>query len=88
MADNEAVVQEWPNQRLKILVPTWTLMIISTMFLTWRVVYGLMKARRFMLSDYLLLVAGVSTLAHHHDHSGTNRTRLLISLQHASIRSW
>ncbi|EAT83083.2 hypothetical protein SNOG_09818 [Parastagonospora nodorum SN15] len=49
--------QEWPNQRLKILIPSWTLMIISTIFVIWRVVYGLMKSRRFMLSDYLLIIA-------------------------------
>jgi hypothetical protein len=59
MADNDTV-QEWPDQRLKILIPAWTLMIISSMFLVWRVVYGLQKSRRFMLSDYLLIIATVS----------------------------
>lgn len=49
--------QEWPNQRLKIMVPTWTLMIISTAFLVWRVVYGIMQRRRFMIADYLLIIA-------------------------------
>jgi hypothetical protein len=58
MAD--ADTQEWPNERLKILIPTWVLMAISTMFFIWRVVYGLMRSRRFMLSDYLLTIATVS----------------------------
>jgi hypothetical protein len=58
MAD--MVPQEWPNKRLTILIPTWILMIISTMFVVWRVVYGLMNSRRFMLSDYLLIIATVS----------------------------
>jgi hypothetical protein len=60
MADNNTTMQEWPDQRLKILVPAWSLMIISSMFLVWRVVYGLRKSRRFMLSDYLLIIATVS----------------------------
>lgn len=57
---SDTVPQEWPNQRLKILIPTWTLMIISTMFVIWRIAYGLMQSRRFMLSDYLLIIATVS----------------------------
>lgn len=58
MADN-TTGQEWPNERLRVLIPTWTLLIISNAFVVWRVVYGLMKARRFMLSDYLLILASV-----------------------------
>jgi len=65
MADTDALPQEWPNQRLKILIPCWTLLIISTMFVVWRVVYGLMQSRRFMVSDYFLIIATVSTLTHH-----------------------
>ncbi|CAO2649879.1 Nn.00g011710.m01.CDS01 [Neocucurbitaria sp. VM-36] len=49
--------QEWPNQRLKILIPTWTLLFISTGFLIWRVVYGVMQKRKFMICDYLLITA-------------------------------
>jgi uncharacterized membrane protein YqjE len=60
MADNDTAQQVWPNERLKILIPTWTFMIISSLFVVWRVVYGVMQARRFMLSDYLLIVAAVS----------------------------
>jgi hypothetical protein len=77
MAD--VVPQEWPNQRLKILIPTWVLMIISTMFVVWRVVYGLMNSRRFMLSDYLLIIATVSNhltrLALGSDRTGTQHHR-------------
>ncbi|OAL57329.1 hypothetical protein IQ07DRAFT_32886 [Pyrenochaeta sp. DS3sAY3a] len=54
MAD---VPTEWPNQRLRVLIPCWTLMIISTLFMCWRCVYGLMRSRKFMLSDYLLIIA-------------------------------
>lgn len=51
--------QEWPNERIKILVPAWTLMIISSTFLVWRVVYGFMHGRKFMICDYLLIIATV-----------------------------
>lgn len=67
MAGNAAPPQEWPNERLKILIPCWTLMIISSMFVVWRVVYGLMQSRRFLLCDYLLIIATVSQGAHHCD---------------------
>jgi hypothetical protein len=88
MADNGAVQQEWPDQRLKILIPSWTLMITSTMFLAWRVVYGLMKSRRFMSSDYLLIIATVSTYTHHTIRTGVDRSRYSTLLQHATTRSW
>ncbi|KAI8932309.1 hypothetical protein NX059_010504 [Plenodomus lindquistii] len=55
--------QEWPNQRLKILVPTWILLIISTAFLIWRVIYGIMQRRRFMVADYLLIIATCINIA-------------------------
>ncbi|KAL1798177.1 hypothetical protein ACET3X_002214 [Alternaria dauci] len=48
--------QEWPDQRLKVLVPVWTLATISTAFLVWRVVYGL-QSRKFITCDYLLIIA-------------------------------
>lgn len=51
--------QDWPNERIKILVPGWTLMIISSAFLVWRVVYGFMHGRKFMICDYLLIIATV-----------------------------
>ncbi|KAF2822696.1 hypothetical protein CC86DRAFT_301028 [Ophiobolus disseminans] len=57
MADDNVYPRDWPNQRLLILVPGWTLMVISTMFVVWRVVYGLMQSRRFLLCDYLLIIA-------------------------------
>lgn len=63
MADN-TTGQEWPNERLRVLIPTWTLLIISNVFVVWRVIYGLMKARRFMLSDYLLILAAVCSQKH------------------------
>jgi hypothetical protein len=64
MADQDASPQEWPNQHLKILIPTWTVVFISTVFVVWRVVYGLRNGRRFMLSDYLLIIATVSRANH------------------------
>lgn len=58
-----SVEPEWPNERLKILIPTWSLLIISNLFVLWRVVYGFMKGRGFMLSDYLLILAAVSLMS-------------------------
>ncbi len=58
MAD--AAAQEWPDRRLKVMVPVWSLLIASTGFLIWRVVYGLTSRRRFLVCDYLLIIAGVS----------------------------
>ncbi|PSN72643.1 hypothetical protein BS50DRAFT_630650 [Corynespora cassiicola Philippines] len=63
MAD--AVQQEWPDQRLKILVPTWTLMGISTIFVVWRFIYGFMQGRKFMVCDYLLILATATNIAAH-----------------------
>jgi hypothetical protein len=60
MDASETLPQEWPNQRLKILIPCWVLLIISTFFVVWRVVYGIMQSRRFLLCDYLLIIATVS----------------------------
>jgi hypothetical protein len=54
-----AGTQEWPDERLKVLVPVWTLTLISTAFLVWRVVYGL-RSRKFIICDYLLIIATVS----------------------------
>lgn len=61
-ADN---TQEWPNQRLKVMIPMWTLLALSTIFLAWRIAYGFAQRRRFMLSDYLLIIAAVSTAPLH-----------------------
>ncbi|KAF2996233.1 hypothetical protein E8E13_003240 [Curvularia kusanoi] len=55
--DPGAVPLDLPNERIKVLVPAWTLMIISTAFLIWRVVYGFMNGRKFMICDYLLIIA-------------------------------
>ncbi|KAI4650627.1 hypothetical protein J4E93_002984 [Alternaria ventricosa] len=52
----DAGTQEWPDQRLKILIPVWSLTVISTAFLVWRVVYGL-RSRKFIACDYLLIIA-------------------------------
>ncbi|KAF2791288.1 hypothetical protein K505DRAFT_363963 [Melanomma pulvis-pyrius CBS 109.77] len=49
--------QEWPNQGAKVLVPTTVLMIFATIFLTWRLVYGYFQGRKFLLCDYLLIIA-------------------------------
>jgi uncharacterized membrane protein YqjE len=56
MAD---ATQEWPNDRLKILVPCNVLMIIATIFLIWKLVYGFQSGRRLLLCDYLLILAQV-----------------------------
>jgi uncharacterized membrane protein YqjE len=56
MAD---ATQEWPNERLKILVPCNILMIIAAIFLIWKLVYGFKSGRRLLLSDYLLILAQV-----------------------------
>ena len=54
--------QDWPNERIKVLVPAWTLMIVSTAFLVWRVVYGYMHGRKFLVCDYLLIIATVGSV--------------------------
>lgn len=51
---------EWPDRRLKIIIPVWVLLGISSVFMVWRLAYSLVCRRRFMLCDYLLIVAGVS----------------------------
>lgn len=60
MADPAA--QEWPNHRLKVMVPMWSLLTVSTAFLVWRIAYGIKSRRRFLVCDYLLIVACVSVL--------------------------
>jgi hypothetical protein len=60
MDNDPTVPKQWPDQRLRIMIPTWALLIISTMFLTWRVVYGIVQKRSFLASDYLLIIAAVS----------------------------
>jgi hypothetical protein len=54
-----AGTQEWPDERLRVLIPVWALTLISTAFLVWRVVYGL-RSRKFIVCDYLLIIATVS----------------------------
>ncbi|KAF2124494.1 hypothetical protein P153DRAFT_411551 [Dothidotthia symphoricarpi CBS 119687] len=57
MVAADPMQQEWPNQRLKILVPCFILLTISTMCVIWRIVYGILQKRRLMVCDYLLIVA-------------------------------
>lgn len=57
---DSSTTQDWPDRRLKIMIPMWTLLTISTAFLGWRVAYGVVTRRRFMICDYLLIIAGVS----------------------------
>ncbi|CAN9176903.1 unnamed protein product [Alternaria sp. RS040] len=57
-----AGTQEWPDERLKVLIPVWTLTLISTAFLVWRVVYGL-RSRKFIICDYLLIIATALNIA-------------------------
>lgn len=63
MDPTSSAPQDWPNERLKVLIPAWTLMIISTLFLVWRIVYGFMHGRKFMICDYLLIVATVGSVS-------------------------
>ncbi|KAL6708788.1 hypothetical protein ACN47E_002484 [Coniothyrium glycines] len=55
MADSTG--QAFPDHRLKAMVPMWTLSIISTAFLLWRIAYGISSRRRFLVCDYLLIIA-------------------------------
>ncbi|KAF2015173.1 hypothetical protein BU24DRAFT_424060 [Aaosphaeria arxii CBS 175.79] len=59
MADPMAdpMQQDWPDERLRILVPCTLLMVIAQIFLTWRVIYGFKAGRRFLVCDYLLILA-------------------------------
>ncbi|KAF1846285.1 uncharacterized protein K460DRAFT_339379 [Cucurbitaria berberidis CBS 394.84] len=61
MAD--AAPQEWPNHAVKILVPSYALMILSTGFVVWRIVYGVMQSRKFMACDYMLIIATALNIA-------------------------
>ncbi|RAR02614.1 hypothetical protein DDE82_005702 [Stemphylium lycopersici] len=42
-----------------MLIPMWTLLLASTAFLVWRIVYGFVRGRKFMISDYLLIIAAI-----------------------------
>ena len=57
---DDAVQQDWPNQRNKILATTTTLTVLATIFLFWRCIYGLQKRGSFLVCDYLLVVSWVS----------------------------
>jgi hypothetical protein len=59
----DPAAQEWPNHRLKVMVPMWSLLTVSTAFLVWRIAYGIKSRRRFLVCDYLLIVACVSVLS-------------------------
>lgn len=61
MDDAATPARAWPDQRLKILIPCWLLMVVSTVFVVWRFIYGALQLRRFLLCDYLLAVAAVSS---------------------------
>ncbi|KAF1969998.1 hypothetical protein BU23DRAFT_557171 [Bimuria novae-zelandiae CBS 107.79] len=54
---SDAVQQDWPNQRYKILVSTTSLTALCTIFFFWRCVYGLKQRGSFLASDYLLIVS-------------------------------
>ncbi|KAF1837148.1 hypothetical protein BDW02DRAFT_181833 [Decorospora gaudefroyi] len=55
--------QEWPNEGPKIVATTWTLVVLSTIFVIWRVVYGIIQKRSFMVCDYLLIIATCLNIA-------------------------
>ena len=61
MADAQ---QEWPDRRREILGSTLSIGIASTIMLIWRVVYAVMNKRKLLFCDYLLILAGVSTILH------------------------
>lgn len=56
--------QQWPNRRDEILGSTVPICIIATVFLIWRVVYGILSKRKLLLCDYLLVIAAVSLTWH------------------------
>lgn len=55
--------QEWPNRRMEILLSTVIICILSTLFLAWRIVYAVIKKRKLLLCDYLLIIAAVSQIS-------------------------
>ncbi|KAF2126522.1 hypothetical protein P153DRAFT_425089 [Dothidotthia symphoricarpi CBS 119687] len=56
MADTQG---EWPNRRSDILFATVPISALATIFLIWRIVYGLVSRRSLLLCDYLLIIAGM-----------------------------
>jgi hypothetical protein len=50
---------EWPNVSLRVQLPSTILMMLATIFLVWRLVYGFRSGRRLMLCDYLLILSQV-----------------------------
>jgi hypothetical protein len=58
MGDGEQ--REWPNRGLEIFVVGIVLCVLSTSVLAWRIVYGIRTKRKFLLSDFLLIIAAVS----------------------------
>ncbi|KAF2795036.1 hypothetical protein K505DRAFT_240769 [Melanomma pulvis-pyrius CBS 109.77] len=51
--------QEWPNRRTEILLSTAIICVLSTLFLAWRVIYAVVKKRKLLLCDYLLIIATI-----------------------------
>ncbi|KAF1931902.1 uncharacterized protein M421DRAFT_55219 [Didymella exigua CBS 183.55] len=70
----EPATQEWPDHRLKVMVPIWSLLTVSTAFLVWRIAYGIKSGRRFLACDYLLIVACCLNIA------ATSLTQVIIGL--------
>lgn len=51
----------WPDRRVTVLAPSTTLVVISTLFALWRVIYGIKTKRKGILCDVLLSIAVVRT---------------------------
>ncbi|KAF2440893.1 hypothetical protein P171DRAFT_327986, partial [Karstenula rhodostoma CBS 690.94] len=53
----------WPDLGGRILGATWSICILSTGILIWRIVYGIQSRRKIMICDYLLIVAACLNIA-------------------------
>ncbi|USP75149.1 hypothetical protein yc1106_02423 [Curvularia clavata] len=54
---------DWPHRRVTILAPNTALVIISTLFAMWRVIYGIKTKRKGIICDVLLSVAVILNIA-------------------------
>ncbi|KAF2011511.1 hypothetical protein BU24DRAFT_376734 [Aaosphaeria arxii CBS 175.79] len=55
--------QEWPNRKHEIIWSTVTVCILATLILIWRIVYGVMKKRKLLVCDYLLIIAAIMNIS-------------------------
>jgi hypothetical protein len=57
---DETITHEWPNRRAAILARTTILVVISKLFVIWRVIYGIENKRKGMICDALLCIVVVA----------------------------